>query len=86
MISQDENFVGGRGEWGWGVEGGLAEGMKRISVRIIQSSSDYPPNMELCQVEAVVIVARWVSAYHRVEACTPENEMCRACVCVCCLL
>lgn len=44
MISQDENFVGGRG--------GKVEGMKRISVRIIQSSSDYPANMELCQVEA----------------------------------
>lgn len=33
-----------------------AEGMKRISVRIIQSLSDYPGNMELCQVEEVVIV------------------------------
>lgn len=30
--------------------------MKRISVRIIQSLSDYPANMELCQVEGVVIV------------------------------
>lgn len=33
-----------------------AEGMKRISVRIIQFLSDYPGNMELCQVEKVVIV------------------------------
>lgn len=30
--------------------------MKRISVRIIQSLSDYPGNMELCQVEEDVIV------------------------------
>lgn len=30
--------------------------MKRISVRIIQSLSDYPGNMELCQVEEAVIV------------------------------
>lgn len=44
MISQAESFVVGRG--------GGAEGMKRISVRIIQSLSDYPANMELCQVEA----------------------------------
>lgn len=44
MISQDENFVGERG--------GGAEGMKRISVRIIQSSSDYPANTGSCQVEA----------------------------------
>ena len=33
-----------------------AEGRKGISVRIIQSLSDYPGNMELCQVEAAVIV------------------------------
>lgn len=32
------------------------EAMKRISVRIIQSLSDYPANMALCQVEEVVIV------------------------------
>lgn len=43
MILQNENLQG-------------AEGMKRISVRIIQSLSDYPGNMELCQVEEVVIV------------------------------
>lgn len=30
--------------------------MKRISVRIIQSLSDYPGNTELRQVEEVVIV------------------------------
>lgn len=30
--------------------------MKGISVRIIQSLSDYPGNMELCQVEEAVIV------------------------------
>lgn len=34
-----------------------AEGMKRISVRIIQSLSDYSGNMELCQAEEVVIVS-----------------------------
>lgn len=44
--------------------------MKRISVRIIQSLSDYPPNMELCQVEEVVIVVCAVSVYYSVEACT----------------
>lgn len=43
MILQNENLQG-------------AEGMKRISVRIIQSLSDYPANMGLCQVEEVVIV------------------------------
>lgn len=43
--------------------------MKRISVRIIQSLSDYPPNMELCQVEEVVIVVCAVSVYYSVEAC-----------------
>lgn len=42
MILQNENLQG-------------AEGMKRISVRIIQSLSDYPGNMERCQVEEVVI-------------------------------
>lgn len=41
MILQNENLQG-------------AEGMKRISVRIIQSLSDYPGNMERCQVEEVV--------------------------------
>lgn len=45
-----------------------AEGMKRISVRIIQSLSDYPPNMELCQVEVVIVVCA-VSVYYSVEAC-----------------
>lgn len=30
--------------------------MKRISVRIIQSLSDYPANMELWQVVGVIIV------------------------------
>lgn len=44
--------------------------MKRISVRIIQSLSDYPPNMELCQVEEVVIVVCAVPVYYSVEACT----------------
>lgn len=43
MILQNENL--------WG-----AEGRKRISVRIIQSLSDYLGNMELCQVEEFVIV------------------------------
>lgn len=43
MILQNENVQG-------------AEEMKRISFRIIQSLSDYPGNMELCQVEEVVIV------------------------------
>lgn len=43
MILQNENLRG-------------AEGRKRISVRIIQSLSDYPGNMELCQVEEFVIV------------------------------
>lgn len=43
--------------------------MKRISVWIIQSLSDYPPNMELCQVEEVVIVVCAVSVYYSVEAC-----------------
>lgn len=43
MILQNENLQG-------------AEGMKRISVRIIQSLSDYPGNMELCQVDEAVIV------------------------------
>lgn len=33
-----------------------AEGLKGISVRIIQSLSDCPGNMEPCQVEAAVIV------------------------------
>lgn len=42
--------------------------MKRISVRIIQSLSDYPPNMELCQVEEVVIVVCAVSVYYSVQA------------------
>lgn len=42
MILQNENLQG-------------AEGMKRISVRIIQSLSDYLGNMELRQVEKVVI-------------------------------
>ena len=43
MIRQNENLQG-------------AEGMKRITVRIIPSLSDYQGNMELCQVEQVVIV------------------------------
>ncbi len=43
MILQNENLQG-------------AEGMKRISVRIIQSLSDYPGSMGLRQVEEAVIV------------------------------
>lgn len=42
MILQNENLQG-------------TEGMKRISVRIMQSLPDYPGNMELRQVEEVVI-------------------------------
>lgn len=51
MILQNENLQG-------------AEGMKRISVRIIQSLSDYPGNMELCQVEEVCNCGCAVSVYY----------------------
>lgn len=44
--------------------------MKRISVRIIQSLSDYTGNMELCQVEEVVIVGvQFLFTTVRVCAC-----------------
>ncbi len=61
MILQNENLQG-------------AAGMKRISVRIIQSLSDYPGNMELCQVEEVVIVGVQFLFTARAGVCT--------CVCV----
>lgn len=57
MILQNENLQG-------------AAGMKRISVRIIQSLSDYPGNMELCQVEEVVIVGVQFLFTTRVGVCT----------------
>lgn len=63
-----------------------AEGMKRISVRIIQSLSDYPPNMELCQVEEVVIVVYAVSVYYSVEACAGFFFGARIKPGVCCVL
>lgn len=44
--------------------------MKGISVRIIQSLSDYPGNMELCQVEEVVIVGEQFLFTTSVGVCT----------------
>lgn len=53
-----------------------AEGMKRISVRIIQSLNDYPGNMEPCQVEEVVIVGTQFLF-------TPIAAVCTCIVCLC---
>lgn len=61
MILQNENLQG-------------AEGMKRISVRIIQSLSDYPGNMEQCQVEEVVIGGCAVSV--SVWTCICASSVC----------
>lgn len=61
MILQNENLQG-------------AEGMKRISVRIIQSLSDYPGNMERCQVEEVVIGGCAVSV--SVWTCICASSVC----------
>lgn len=49
--------------------------MKRISVRIIQSLSDYPGNMELCQVEEVCNCGCAVSVYYE---CVPVCGVCVA--------